>query len=70
MGCNRSTASAEEPNHLTDSRGMKTAAIILFSIGFAFHVVGALTFFILIGIFFTLVGFLCYVIGFVCLCLI
>ena len=60
----------QQQNQRIVDKGMKTTAIIMFSIGFSLHVIGALTFFILIGIFFTLIGFLCDVIGFICLCLI
>jgi hypothetical protein len=46
---------------------MKLAAIVLFAVGFGFHIFGLIPF---IGLFFTLIGFACYVAGFVCLCMI
>jgi hypothetical protein len=46
---------------------MKTAAIILFAIGFCLHIMALLP---LIGIAFGLIGLCCDIIGFVCLCLI
>jgi hypothetical protein len=49
------------------NNNMKVAAIILFVIGFCFHILALLP---LIGIAFGLIGLCCDIIGFVCLCLI
>jgi len=46
---------------------MKNAAIIMFVIGFCFHLFGFIP---VIGLIFSLIAFACYIIAFVCLCLI